>query len=114
MFGTIGAAGDCLKTAVQYSLSRDVFDKPLAGHQLTRAVIAARGGTLEPTLFCGDCPLVNSGPECTDESRLVSDLKVLALWTSSAGASRASAAEERQSGGFGVPRRSRRLLTTAG
>lgn len=100
MFETIRAAGDCLKTAVQYSLSRDVFDKSLAGHQLTRATIAARGGTTASTLFCGDCPLVNSGPECTDESRLVSVLKVLALWTSSTGASRASEAEERQRGGF--------------
>ncbi|OZF03692.1 acyl-CoA dehydrogenase [Rhodococcus sp. 14-2686-1-2] len=40
VFGSIGAARDCLETAVEYSMSREVFDKPLAGYQLTQAKIA--------------------------------------------------------------------------
>ncbi|OZC62850.1 acyl-CoA dehydrogenase [Rhodococcus sp. 06-621-2] len=40
VFGAIGAARDCLEVAIDYSLSRDVFDKPLAGYQLTQAKIA--------------------------------------------------------------------------
>lgn len=40
VFGAIGAARDCLESAIDYSLSRDVFDKPLAGYQLTQAKIA--------------------------------------------------------------------------
>ncbi|WP_418345139.1 acyl-CoA dehydrogenase family protein [Rhodococcus pyridinivorans] len=40
VFGAIGAARDCLETAVEYSQSREVFDKPLAGYQLTQAKIA--------------------------------------------------------------------------
>jgi len=40
VFGAIGAARDCLETAVEYARSREVFDKPLAGYQLTQAKIA--------------------------------------------------------------------------
>ncbi|MFY2790616.1 acyl-CoA dehydrogenase family protein [Rhodococcus sp. MALMAid1271] len=40
VFGAIGAARDCLDSAVEYSLTREVFDKPLAGYQLTQAKIA--------------------------------------------------------------------------
>ena len=40
VFGAIGAARDCLETAVDYARSREVFDKPLAGYQLTQAKIA--------------------------------------------------------------------------
>jgi glutaryl-CoA dehydrogenase len=40
VFGAIGAARDCLETAAAYALSRDVFDKPLAGYQLTQAKLA--------------------------------------------------------------------------
>ncbi|MGA4688818.1 acyl-CoA dehydrogenase family protein [Rhodococcus sp. AB351] len=40
VFGAIGAARDCLETAIEYSQSREVFDKPLAGYQLTQAKIA--------------------------------------------------------------------------
>ncbi|UYP18496.1 acyl-CoA dehydrogenase family protein [Rhodococcus sp. Z13] len=40
VFGAIGAARDCLETAVDYAQSREVFDKPLAGYQLTQAKIA--------------------------------------------------------------------------
>ncbi|MGV8873036.1 MAG: acyl-CoA dehydrogenase family protein [Rhodococcus sp. (in: high G+C Gram-positive bacteria)] len=40
VFGAIGAARDCLETAVEYSISREVFDKPLAAYQLTQAKLA--------------------------------------------------------------------------
>ena len=40
VFGAIGAARDCLETAVDYARTREVFDKPLAGYQLTQAKIA--------------------------------------------------------------------------
>ncbi len=40
IFGSIGAARDCLETAVDYASSRMVFDKPLAAYQLTQAKLA--------------------------------------------------------------------------
>ena len=40
IFGAIGAARDCLETAVEYASSRIIFDKPLAGYQLTPAKLA--------------------------------------------------------------------------
>jgi glutaryl-CoA dehydrogenase len=40
IFGSVGAARDCLETAVTYAQTREVFDKPLAGYQLTQAKIA--------------------------------------------------------------------------
>lgn len=40
IFGAIGAARDCLETAVEYSETRKVFDKPLASYQLTQAKLA--------------------------------------------------------------------------
>ncbi|QRY61864.1 acyl-CoA dehydrogenase family protein [Gordonia sp. PDNC005] len=40
IFGATGAARDCLEVAVDYARSREVFDKPLAGYQLTQAKIA--------------------------------------------------------------------------
>ncbi len=40
IFGAIGAARDCLETAIDYSQSREVFDKPLAGYQITQTKIA--------------------------------------------------------------------------
>jgi glutaryl-CoA dehydrogenase len=40
VFGTVGAARDCLETAIEYVGTRQVFDKPLAGYQLTQAKIA--------------------------------------------------------------------------
>jgi glutaryl-CoA dehydrogenase len=36
VFGSMGAARDCLETAIAYSRSRTVFDKPLAAYQLTQ------------------------------------------------------------------------------
>lgn len=40
IFGAMGAARDCLEVAVDYAQSRHVFDKPLAGYQLTQAKLA--------------------------------------------------------------------------
>ncbi|MGJ0120078.1 acyl-CoA dehydrogenase family protein [Williamsia sp. MIQD14] len=40
VFGALGAARDCLETALSYAADRDVFDKPLAGYQLTQAKLA--------------------------------------------------------------------------
>ena len=30
IFGVLGAARDCLETAIDYAISREVFDRPLA------------------------------------------------------------------------------------
>ena len=40
VFGALGAARDCLETAIAYAGDREIFDKPLAGFQLTQAKIA--------------------------------------------------------------------------
>jgi glutaryl-CoA dehydrogenase len=40
VFGALGAARDCLETAIAYAGDREVFDKPLSGYQLTQAKIA--------------------------------------------------------------------------
>jgi glutaryl-CoA dehydrogenase len=40
VWGSVGAARDCLQATVDYVKTRDVFDKPLAGYQLTQAKIA--------------------------------------------------------------------------
>ncbi|MFF1816710.1 acyl-CoA dehydrogenase family protein [Kribbella sp. NPDC058245] len=40
IFGAMGAARDCLETAIAYANERTVFDKPLSGYQLTQAKIA--------------------------------------------------------------------------
>lgn len=40
IFGSIGAARDCLETAIEYASTRRVFDKPLAAYQLTQAKLA--------------------------------------------------------------------------
>jgi glutaryl-CoA dehydrogenase len=40
VFGAVGAARDCLETALDYVSSRQVFDKPLSGYQLTQAKLA--------------------------------------------------------------------------
>jgi glutaryl-CoA dehydrogenase len=40
VFGSVGAARDCLETTLDYVGSREVFDKPLAGYQLTQAKLA--------------------------------------------------------------------------
>ena len=40
IFGTMGAARDCLETAISYSIDREQFDKPIAGFQLTQQKLA--------------------------------------------------------------------------
>ena len=40
IFGALGAARDCLETAIDYAGSRQVFDKPLSAYQLTQAKLA--------------------------------------------------------------------------
>jgi glutaryl-CoA dehydrogenase len=40
VFGALGAARDCLEIAIAYAQEREIFDKPLAGFQLTQAKIA--------------------------------------------------------------------------
>ena len=40
VFGSVGAARDCLETTIEYVNTRQVFDKPLAAYQLTQAKIA--------------------------------------------------------------------------
>lgn len=40
IFGALGAARDCLSAAIEYSRSREVFERPLAAYQLTQAKLA--------------------------------------------------------------------------
>ncbi len=40
IFGSLGAARDCLETTIAYAGSREIFDKPLTGFQLTQAKLA--------------------------------------------------------------------------
>lgn len=40
VFGALGAARDCLETAIAYSQDREIFDQPLASYQLTQAKLA--------------------------------------------------------------------------
>jgi glutaryl-CoA dehydrogenase len=40
VFGVLGAARDCLETSIDYAISREVFDRPLASLQLTQAKLA--------------------------------------------------------------------------
>ena len=40
VFGTLGAARDCLQTAIDYSLNRIQFDEPIASYQLTQRKLA--------------------------------------------------------------------------
>jgi glutaryl-CoA dehydrogenase len=39
-FGALGAARECLETAIAYSVSREQFGRPIAGFQLTQAKLA--------------------------------------------------------------------------
>ncbi|CAB4852210.1 unannotated protein [freshwater metagenome] len=40
VFGTLGAARDCLETAIAYAIDRVQFDRPIAGFQLTQKKFA--------------------------------------------------------------------------
>jgi glutaryl-CoA dehydrogenase len=40
VFGSLGAARDCLEATVEYAGAREIFDKPLSAYQLTQAKLA--------------------------------------------------------------------------
>ena len=40
VFGVVGAARDCLETAIDYAINREQFGKPIAGFQLTQKKLA--------------------------------------------------------------------------
>ncbi len=40
VFGALGAARDCLETTIDYALSREQFDRPIAAFQLTQEKVA--------------------------------------------------------------------------
>jgi glutaryl-CoA dehydrogenase len=40
VWGALGAARDCLASAIDYASSREIFDRPLASFQLTQAKLA--------------------------------------------------------------------------
>jgi glutaryl-CoA dehydrogenase len=40
VFGSLGAARDCLETAIQFTREREIFDKPLAAYQLSQEKLA--------------------------------------------------------------------------
>jgi glutaryl-CoA dehydrogenase len=40
VFGALGAARDCLETTIEYTKTRDIFDKPLAAYQATQLKLA--------------------------------------------------------------------------
>ncbi len=40
VFGAVGAARDCLETALDYAASREIFERPLAGFQATQLKVA--------------------------------------------------------------------------
>ncbi|MGI8769784.1 MAG: acyl-CoA dehydrogenase family protein, partial [Propionibacteriaceae bacterium] len=40
VFGALGAARDCLETAIAYACDREQFDRPIAGFQLTQQKLA--------------------------------------------------------------------------
>ena len=46
VFGVVGAARDCIETALAYSKSRIQFDRPIAGFQLTQAKLASMATSL--------------------------------------------------------------------
>ncbi len=40
VFGALGAARDCLETAIEYASTRDLYNRPLSSYQLTQAKLA--------------------------------------------------------------------------
>ena len=40
VFGALGAARDCLETAIEYAGEREIFDKPLSAYQITQTKLA--------------------------------------------------------------------------
>ena len=46
VFGALGAARDCMETAIAYATEREVFGKPLTAYQLTQAKLADMAAAL--------------------------------------------------------------------
>ncbi|MEI2776267.1 MAG: acyl-CoA dehydrogenase family protein [Tetrasphaera sp.] len=40
VFGSVGAARECLETAITYAATREIFDRPLSGYQATQLKLA--------------------------------------------------------------------------
>jgi glutaryl-CoA dehydrogenase len=51
VFGVVGAARDCVETAIDYSLSREQFDRPIAGFQLTQRKLADMSVALQTSFL---------------------------------------------------------------
>ena len=51
VFGALGAARDCLETALDYAVSRVQFDRPIAGYQLTQRKLADAAVALDTGLL---------------------------------------------------------------
>lgn len=51
VFGSIGAARDCLETALHYGKSRVQFDRPISGYQLTQAKYAEMAASISTSLL---------------------------------------------------------------
>ncbi|WP_237710805.1 acyl-CoA dehydrogenase family protein [Saccharopolyspora spinosa] len=51
VFGAPGAARECLDTAIDYAINRPVFDRPLAGFQLTQAKLANMAVELDKAML---------------------------------------------------------------
>lgn len=51
VFGTVGAARDCLLTAISYSIDREQFDRPIAGFQLTQKKLADMAVELDKAML---------------------------------------------------------------
>ena len=61
VFGALGAARDCLETAIAYARQREVFDKPLAGFQLTQDKLANMTVELRQGHAAGGAPRPDQG-----------------------------------------------------
>jgi glutaryl-CoA dehydrogenase len=55
VFGAVGAARDCLETAISYSQNRRQFDRPIAGFQLTQAKLAEMTSTVATSFLLAMC-----------------------------------------------------------
>jgi glutaryl-CoA dehydrogenase len=51
VFGVIGAARDCLETALDYAATREQFDRPIAGFQLTQRKFAEMAVALDTSFL---------------------------------------------------------------
>ena len=74
VFGALGAARDCLEAAIAYAREREIFDKPLAGFQLTQAKIADMalelGKGMLLALHLGRLKDAGAAPSCRADPRM--------------------------------------------